>query len=152
MWAVPPDIDTEVLVDIRQGETDCQPAFWIGCVQKPLVNQQVPGYGSSATQSTIFTNRERREARNAGAKGTNYVWNRFLPSGEKNQRICDRRSVSNARQMEISHKRHTSRSVTEAGIGAGHCEGNNIKSARRESPSKVFGISTPGRYVADSEN
>ena len=39
MWAVPPDIDTEVLVVFARGDKTANSAFWIGCVQQPLVNQ-----------------------------------------------------------------------------------------------------------------
>ena len=43
MWFVPPDIDTDVLVIFAKGESSKKNAFWIGCVQQPLTNQQVPG-------------------------------------------------------------------------------------------------------------
>ena len=49
-WAIPPDIDTEVLVIFAQGERNQSNAFWIGCVQQPLTNQQVPAHG--ATENT----------------------------------------------------------------------------------------------------
>ena len=50
MWAVPPDVDTDVLVIFAKGEQKASTAFWIGCIQKPLVNQQVPANG--ATEDT----------------------------------------------------------------------------------------------------
>jgi hypothetical protein len=47
MWAVPPDIDTTVLVIFAKGENTNANAFWMGCVQDPMTNQMVPGNGSS---------------------------------------------------------------------------------------------------------
>ena len=38
-WAVPPDIDTEVLVIFAKGEANRKNAFWIGCVQQAFTNQ-----------------------------------------------------------------------------------------------------------------
>ena len=51
MWAVPPDIDTEVLVVFAKGDRTANTAFWIGCVQKPLVNQQIPAHGCFTTNT-----------------------------------------------------------------------------------------------------
>ena len=59
MWFVPPDIDTQVLVMFARGETSQKNAFWIGCVQQPLTNHQVPGYGSSS--DTIRSKQDARE-------------------------------------------------------------------------------------------
>ena len=47
MWAIPPDIDTSVMVIFAKGDGGRPTAFWMGCVQEPLTNQQIPGHGSS---------------------------------------------------------------------------------------------------------
>ena len=62
-WAVPPDVGTEVLVIFAKGENNENSAFWIGCVQQPKVNQQIPGLGSST--------RTERNARELAIGGQN---------------------------------------------------------------------------------
>ncbi len=47
LWAVPPDIGTNVLVIFAKGERGQKSAFWIGCIQEPLTNQMIPGNASS---------------------------------------------------------------------------------------------------------
>ena len=47
MWAVPPDIGTNVLVIFAKGEKTQSSAFWIGCIQEPLTNHMVPGLASN---------------------------------------------------------------------------------------------------------
>ena len=91
MWAVPPDIDSEVLVIFAKGERTQGNAFWIGCVQKPLVNQQVPAYGATANTSKAAEVQEAAETSKLDDYGTN-----VLPAGEKNQRLyADGETLSN---------------------------------------------------------
>ena len=47
MWAVPPDVDTNVLVIFARGQKSQGNAFWLGCIQEPLTNHMVPGLASS---------------------------------------------------------------------------------------------------------
>ena len=44
-WAVPPDLETKVLVIFAEGKMN--QAFWIGCVQDPYTNHMIPGVASS---------------------------------------------------------------------------------------------------------
>ena len=44
-WAVPPDLETKVLVIFAEGKLE--QAYWIGCVQDPYTNHMTPGIGSS---------------------------------------------------------------------------------------------------------
>ena len=125
MWAVPPDVDTDVLVIFAKGEQKTSTAFWIGCVQKPLVNQQVPGYGATANTSKAAEAQEASETSKLADYGTD-----FLPSADKwkypvNDILADQ--------------------LKKQGLVQDTVRGTTSSSARRESPSKVFGISTPGR-------
>ena len=45
-WAVPPDLETKVLVIFAEGKME--QAYWIGCVQDPFTNHMVPGIASSS--------------------------------------------------------------------------------------------------------
>jgi hypothetical protein len=146
MWAVPPDIDTEVLVIFAKGERTQGNAFWIGCVQQPLVNQQIPAHG--AKTNTVL-----------GAGGVDFSQNKedlygmsALPAGEKNQLDYrdDIPSVSNIEQWKYPVNDVLSDQMKVQGLVQDPVRGPITSSARRESPSNVFGISTPGAIRSDS--
>ncbi len=146
MWAVPPDIDTEVLVIFAKGAKQEGSAFWIGCVQKPLVNQQVPGYGASQnTEYSASTGRER-----AIAGQTNYG-TEYLPAGEKNQLVYKSgETLSSSPDWKYPINDILADQLKAQGLVQDTIRGTTSSSARRESPSKVFGISTPGAIRPDS--
>lgn len=146
MWAVPPDVDTDVLVIFAKGEQSNASAFWIGCVQKPLVNQQVPANGSSSrTEYSGSTNRERAISRQE-SYGTD-----FLPAGEKNQkRYQDGETLSNLAEWRYPINDRLADQLNAQGLVQDDIRGTTSSSARRESPSRVFGLNTPGRIRSDS--
>jgi hypothetical protein len=146
LWAVPPDVDTDVLVIFAKGEQKTSSAFWIGCVQKPLVNQQVPGYGSSNnTEYNSSTGRER------GITGQKTYGTDFLPAGEKNQRrFEDGEVLQTADKWKIPLNDILADQLESQGLVQDQIRGTTSSSARRESPSRVFGINTPGRIRDDS--
>ena len=146
MWAVPPDIDTEVLVIFAAGNKGESSAFWIGCVQQPLTNQQIPGYGSSSnTEYSSSTGRER------GITGQKTYGTDFLPAGEKNQREYeDGETLKNINKWKYPVNDILAEQLLKEGLISDNVRGTTTSSARRESPSQVFGISTPGRIRPDS--
>jgi hypothetical protein len=145
-WAVPPDIDTEVLVIFAKGEATTRNAFWIGCVQQPLTNQQVPGYGASSnTEYTQSDNRER------GITGQKTYGTDFLPVGEKNRRMIEgAETAESANIFRYPVNDILAEQLLKEGLISDNVRGTTTSSARRESPSQVFGISTPGRIRPDS--
>ncbi len=141
MWAVPPDIDTEVLVIFAKGDRTANTAFWIGCVQKPLVNQQVPGYGASVNTSKPAEKVDAADTSKLDTYGTE-----FLPAGEKNQRMYAPGEVlSNLDKWKYPVNDILADQLLKEGLIQDNVRGTTSSSARRESPSAVFGISTPGR-------
>ena len=146
-WAVPPDIDTEVLVIFAKGEANRKNAFWIGCVQQALTNQQLPGYGSST--ETIRKNENAREAYGIQRK-TNYGTD-FLPVGEKNRRIIEAAQTADfAESIKYPVNDILADQLLSEGLIQDNVRGTTSSSARRETPSQVFGLSTPGRVREDS--
>ena len=146
MWAVPPDIDTEVLVIFAKGELSNNTAFWMGCVQKPLVNQQVPGNGATANTSKAAEASEASETSKLADYGTE-----FLPAGEKNQRMfADGEVLQNLDQWKYPINDVLADQLKKQGLVQDTVRGTTSSSARRESPSRVFGINTPGRIREDS--
>ena len=146
MWAVPPDVDTDVLVIFAKGEQKASTAFWIGCIQKPLVNQQVPANG--ATENTLQSASTARELAISGQK--NYGTN-FLPAGEKNQRkYKSGETLSSVDSWRTPLNDILADQLESEGLIQDKIRGTTSSSARRESPSKVFGINTPGAIRDDS--
>jgi hypothetical protein len=145
MWAVPPDIDTTVLVIFAKGDNLANSAFWMGCVQDPMTNQMVPGNG--ATDKT-----------RVAADGTDFSQNKqqiygtdVLPAGEKNRKLFDAgETVSSASKWNYPINDILANQMTSQGLIQDQVRGTTSSSARRESPSQVFGWNTPGRIRADS--
>ena len=146
MWAVPPDIDTEVLVIFAKGDRTQNNAFWIGCVQQPLVNQQVPAHGA-------------KEETRLGTDGTDFSANKqqvygtsILPAGEKNQMDYggDAATISNINKWKHPVNDILADQMLDQGLVQDPVRGPITSSARRESPSHVFGMNTPGAIRSDS--
>jgi len=146
MWFVPPDIDTQVLVIFAKGEQSVKKAFWIGCVQEPLTNHQVPGYGSSS--DTIRSKQDAKELAKSGQ--TNYGTD-FLPVGEKNRKMLGEAQTEEfANSLQYPINDILADQLMTQGLVGDPIKGTTSSSARRESPSQVFGINTPGRVLPDS--
>ena len=139
LWAIPPDVDTNVLVIFAKGEKGNGNAFWIGCIQEPFTNQQVPGLG--ATNNTVAQSQSKEEI-----YGTS-----VLPAGEKNKNMfADGETVESVNQWKYPINTDLAASLMRQGLVQDPIRGTTTSSARRESPSTVFGMNTPGRIRADS--
>ena len=140
-WAVPPDIGTRVLVIFAEGKMD--QAFWIGCVPEPMTNQMTPGIASSTqTHDALDGTFEGADAGFQQDKKTKYGTTN-VPAGEVN------RTKTGATPQQIANDRRPihpfAETLLKQGLSADDIRGNTSSSARRETPSQVFGISTPGR-------
>lgn len=126
-WAVPPDIGTTVLVIFIDG--DMNNGFWIGCVQDRFANQMVPGL--AATDKVEMTPEQERKY------GT-----RYLPTAEFSKKT---RTLDIPKPDSFGRPVHpfADRLLAE-GLLLDTVRGVTSSSARRETPSQVFGISTPG--------
>jgi hypothetical protein len=140
-WAVPPDIGTRVLVIFAEGKMD--QAFWIGCVPEPMTNQMTPGIASSTlTHDALDGTFEGADAGFQQDKKSKYGTTN-VPAGEVN------RTKTGATPQQIANDRRPihpfAETLLKQGLSADDIRGNTSSSARRETPSQVFGISTPGR-------
>tara|TARA_X000000950_G_scaffold13548_1_gene14676 strand:+ start:3357 stop:5138 length:1782 start_codon:yes stop_codon:yes gene_type:complete len=140
-WAVPPDIGTRVLVIFAEGKMD--QAFWIGCVPEPMTNQMTPGIASSTlTHDALDGTFEGADAGFQQDKKSKYGTTN-VPSGEVN------RTNTGATPQQIANAKRPIHPFAETllnqGLSTDDIRGNTSSSARRETPSQVFGISTPGR-------
>jgi len=101
-------------------------AFWIGCIPEKDTNFMMP----SGDAATMFHDG------NTDAK---------LPVGEINKKRNPNEGI-NATRVEKPFNADIIRTLTERGLLNDETRGLTTSSARRETPSTVFGISTPGPY------
>jgi hypothetical protein len=132
MWMVPPDIGTKVMVIFVEG--DANQAYWMGCIPEPFVNHMTPGIGAS-TNTGVATSGGDFDQNKQQLYGTDNV-----PAGEVNRQILSKSSGS------IKQPIHPfAETLRQQGLIQDTVRGTTSSSARRESPSQVYGISTPGR-------
>ena len=126
-WAVPPDIGTRVLVVFAEGNPNY--GYWIGCVQDDLMNFMIPDGRASTTKTTDITPGNLK-----GAK---------LPVGEYNKKFENSGEVDPTLFLKPYNNDFTQ--VLEIqGLLFDESRGTTTSSARRDIPSMVFGMSTPG--------
>ena len=149
-WAVPPDLDTKVLVIFAEGKMD--QAYWIGCVQDPYTNHMTPGIAASANTWDKVTGEQEGPP---GAqqdlidKQKNYG-TKTVPAGELNRNTPG--ALANSNYESTPKPIHPFADVLlKQGLIADPIRGTTTSSARRETPSQVFGISTPGRKDTGSQ-
>jgi len=118
MWMVPPDVGSTVIVIFIDG--DPKRGYWIGCVPDENMNFMVPGI--AATQNVV----------EGGDRA---------PVAEYNKKLNN----SSADPTQFKKPKHPLADVlTTQGLLKDDIRGITTSSARRETPSSVFGISTPG--------
>lgn len=120
-WMIPPDIDTTVLVIFAEGNRG--QGFWIGCVQDTYMNFMTPGRAStgfneeSPGEIRPVTEYNKRTESGAGNNPTQFI------------KPCDAEACA---------------MLERGGLMGDPIRGHTTSSARRETPSMVFGWSTPG--------
>jgi len=119
-WAVPPDVGQRVLCFFVEG--DKSRGYWAGCVQDENMNMMVPG----GTPASAFN-----------ATGDK------VPVGEYNKKI-NRPAQTDATRYSKAVNTYALGSLIQQGLDLDEIRGLTSSSARREVPSMVFGVSTPG--------
>lgn len=145
MWMVPPDIDTKVLVIFAEG--DSSQAYWMGCVIEPFLNQMTPGIG--ALDKTM-TEPEASEGSYSSTGKEAIYGTDTLPAGEANRAYAESAGESDADGRKRYPIHPSAEILRQQGLVGDPVRGTTTSSARRESPSAVFGISTPGRKDTSS--
>lgn len=119
-WAVPPDVGSLVIVFFIEG--DPRKGYWIGCVQDDGMNFMTPGI--AATSFNLDGSEER------------------VPVAEYNKKAINVGSTDTTKNRKVQHP--FTAVLQEQGLLKDDTRGITTSSARRETPSAVFGISTPG--------
>jgi uncharacterized protein (DUF2345 family) len=125
MWMVPPDIGTIVMVIFVGG--DVRKGYWMGCVIEENMNFSLPGHAS--TKYVVDDTKE-----------TDAKYER-VPTGEYNKII---HPVTEDPTKIVKPESPLATKLEAQGLLKDDIRGITSSSARREIPSSVFGISTPG--------
>jgi len=145
MWMVPPDIGVEVIVIFIGG--DPLNGYWTACVNSNTSRHMLPGMASST--SADFSN-----SSSEVKKGYNNVLNPKLgaPVTEFNPNDATLASKPNFLQnaKPIHEKQYNV--LRAQGLDRDTVRGLTSSSSQRETPSQVFGISTPGRPFPDPKD
>lgn len=130
MWMVPPDINNQVLVMFING--DSSRGIWIGSLYDQFMNNMVPGVP-------------------ADAKNYQYPGKR-IPVAEYNK--WDTKITQPDRAIH-PYEQTKFRGVSNQGLINDPVRGTTTSGARREAPSQVYGILTPGPAInpdTDAQN
>lgn len=143
-WAVPPDPGTLVMVIFV--DNDPGQGYWIGCVQDAYMNHMVPGLAASKnfTDTVRESDTEKWTGTTRSVKGAYGSDIEQLPVGEIN-RIALRNQSPQADVDANKKPIHPMADVLSSqGTVKDTVRGTHTSSARRDSPSNVYGMSTPG--------
>jgi len=136
MWFVPPDVGNTVMVMFIEGNINR--AYWIGCIPQELMNVMIPG-STPAMSNTDTTDSEHQEdPADADIRG------KKMPVGEHNKLKFADKPADKPLQIKKPINRLFKAVLDNQGLIEDETRGLTTSSARREVPSSVFGINTPG--------
>ena len=132
-WATPPDLETEVICIFLNGDPNY--GYYIGGVPKAGLNHMVPAIGSA---DYIIPNDAEAAAYGGATRLPVTEINNANQKQENNPNLTNQARPVHTYQAAILNNQGLLRDPDRGSIGS---------SATRESPSRVFGISTPGRPI-----
>ena len=137
MWFTPPDIETRVLCFFAGG--DPNQGYYLGCIPEPGLTHMVPAIGAvtkakrdNATQEQLFGGAPR------------------LPVAEINDKNSGIVDDPRYHDKEKPVHSYTAGILFQQGLIGDWIRGPIGSSSQRESPSAVYGISTPGRAIYEA--
>jgi len=133
-WGVPPDIGATVMCIFIDGNTNS--GYWIGCVTDVFQNHMIPGYASS--QNVELTPEDEQKY------GTKYLPVAEFHKRSRKDKTESGTSINSPSSYEKPIFRPFADRLLAQGLLLDTVRGPTSSSARREVPSAVFGISTPG--------
>jgi hypothetical protein len=133
MWMVPPDIGVEVLVIFVAG--DPNRGYWMACVNSNLSHHMLPGLAGSRNIEESGATQYQKNINNKGLLIPTTEYNEYNPTLSPSTFANNPKPVHTP-QFDI---------LKTQGLDRDNVRGSVSSSSQRETPSHVFGISTPGR-------
>lgn len=135
MWFVAPDLENKVLVTFVNG--DPQQGYWFACIPSHNSHGMVPAIGARPTWNDSDDTLDKDQR---------------YPVTEINENTDSARNAGALEQNERPLHTQQYESYLTQGLQNDRIRGPISSSSQRESPSAVFGISTPGRPNPDPKD
>jgi len=133
MWFTPPDIGTKVLCFFVAG--DPNQGYYVGCIPEDSLNHMVPAIGSATTYL-------------AGEEAKPFVSGASqVPVTEINNEDPTINDDPQFYKREKPVHKYLAANLFSQGLIKDNVRGPITSTAQRESPSNVFGVSTPGKPI-----
>jgi hypothetical protein len=143
-WAVPPDLNNQVLVTFVMG--DASRGFWFGCIPNTQSTHMLPGLARPNGNAYVGNTKTRPDRAFGEGRITS---DSYLPVSELvyEQKIFD----TVPRFFDLPTVVHVWQAniVIEQGLDKDPVRGTITSSSLRETPSQVVGLSSPGRTSPD---
>jgi predicted chitinase/uncharacterized protein (DUF2345 family) len=136
-WAIPPDIGTTVMCIFIDGDPNS--GYWIGCVADKYQNYEIPGLAASQNVELSQDQETKYGTKNLPVTEFN----------KKTKKLGDQTTPQAINNFTKAVHPFADRLLAQ-GLLLDTVRGVTSSSARREVPSMVFGISTPGPVDLDS--
>lgn len=138
MWMVPPDIGNQVLCTFVNGDPDR--GYWFACINPTLSHYMMPGMAAG----NKIDKENASDALKPSLLPDSNVPPQVLPVAEFNENIDGTIDSGFYNNPKPIHEYQAAR-LFKQGLDKDPIRGAITSSSQRESPSHVFGISTPGR-------
>lgn len=134
MWFTPPDLYTQVICFFVGG--DPNQGYYMGCIPDPAINHMIPAIGASTNY--VLAN---------GPQDSYFAGASQLPVTEINDENLA--VYENPRFFDQPRPVHSyvAGIMMQQGLIRDNVRGPITSNSQRESPSAVFGVSTPGRAI-----
>ena len=140
MWMVPPDIGCKVLVTFAAG--DISRCYWFACIYDSTSHHMVPGIARSAKGGGT-------EYRSPGDQVASHLTSSSVVPVVEYRPDKDQ-AFDIDESLRYAHPSQTMKLISQ-GLDRDPVRGAISSSSMRESPSNVYGISTPGRKLTSTD-
>ena len=140
-WGVPPDLGATVMCIFINGNRNA--GYWIGCVQDQFQNHMIPGY--AASQNVEISPEDEAKY------GTRYLPVAEFHKKSRKDASEDSQDINTPNKYNKPIFKPFADRLLAQGLLGDPVRGPTTSSARREVPSAVFGISTPGPIDPNSK-